>query len=133
MPKKSTRQRRANKRGGQAAMPPYVAPPVAAPPVAEKSWGETFSALGAKLDPRKLLSSDPTTSNSLTGGRKRSRTMRGGKFGANAPLSLATNASPISGISSARAHSWVGGRSRSRKYGRSRSRSRKYGRSRRHN
>lgn len=81
-----------------------------------------------------------------TGGRRRMRAMRGGDVNPSDPLSLATNASPISGISSARAHNWVGGRTRgrgrtlarsqsrrrshSRSRSRSHSRSRKYGRAR---
>lgn len=139
MPKNLTRHRRANKRGGQT-VPEYSAPapaptptpapmyPAPAPAPAEESWfnglGTKIGELGAKLDPRKLLpSSDPNApstapstapSSSWFGGRKRMRAMRGGEFHASDPLSLATNASPISGISSARAHNWVGGRTRGR-------------------
>ena len=139
MPKNLTRHRRANKRGGQTvpeygapAPAPTYAPPPTYPAPAEESWfnglGTKIGELGAKLDPRKLLpSSDPNApqtapstapSSSWFGGRRRMRAMRGGEFHASDPLSLATNASPISGISSARAHTWVGGRTR----GRSRSR-----------
>ena len=131
MPKNLTRHRRAAKRGGQTAeapapyvapapapMPTYAAP--AAAPAEEKSWfsglGDTIGEFGAKLDPRKLLPS--------TGGRKRMRAMRGGNVNASDPLSLATNASPISGIGSARAHNWVGGRTRAQKRSRSQGRSR---------
>jgi hypothetical protein len=165
MPKNLTRHRRANKRGGQTVDAPYVAPapapmptyvaPAAAPAPAEEGWfsglGDKIGELGAKLDPRKLLpKSDPNAppsapSSSWFGGRKRMRAMRGGNVNASDPLSLATNASPISGISSARAHNWVGGRTRAQKRSRSRSqrrsraqsrrraqsRSRKYGRTRR--
>jgi hypothetical protein len=165
MPKNLTRHRRANKRGGQTVDAPYVAPapapmptyvaPAATPAPAEEGWfaglGDKIGELGAKLDPRKLLpKSDPNAppsapSSSWFGGRKRMRAMRGGNVNASDPLSLATNASPISGISSARAHNWVGGRTRaqsrrrsrsqgrtrSRAQSRRRSRSRKYGRARR--
>jgi hypothetical protein len=151
MPKNLTRHRRANKRGGQTVDAPYVAPAPApmptyvAPAPAEEGWfaglGDKIGELGAKLDPRKLLpKSDPNApSSSWFGGRKRMRAMRGGNVNASDPLSLATNASPISGISSARAHNWVGGRTRGRgrtlarsqSRRRSRSRSRKYGRARR--
>lgn len=137
-----------------APMPTYVAP-AATPAPAEEGWfaglGDKIGELGAKLDPRKLLpKSDPNAppsapSSSWFGGRKRMRAMRGGNVNASDPLSLATNASPISGISSARAHNWVGGRTRSQKRSRSQgrtrsraqsrrrshSRSRKYGRARR--
>ena len=157
MPKNLTRHRRAAKRGGQTAEAPapYVAPPPAPMPTyaapaapAEEAAG-WFSGLGAKigqLDPRKLLpKSDPNApSTSWFGGRRRSRAMRGGNVNASDPLSLATNASPISDIGSARAHNWVGGRTRAQKRSRSqrrsraqkrsraqsRSRSRKYGRAR---
>ena len=69
-----------------------------------------------------------------TGGRRRMRAMRGGNVNASDPLSLATNASPISGISSARAHNWVGGRTRGRgrTLARSQSRRRSHSRSRGH-
>ena len=148
MPKNLTRHRRAAKRGGQTAeapapyvapapapMPTYVAPAPApmptyvapaAAPAEEKSWfsglGDTIGEFGAKLDPRKLLPS--------TGGRRRSRAMRGGNVNASDPLSLATNASPISGISSARAHNWVGGRTRAQTRSRSQGRSRRRAQSR---
>lgn len=166
MPKKLTRHRRSNKRGGQtmpeysapapAPAPTYQAPAPTYPAPAEESWfnglGAKIGELGAKLDPRKLLpNSDPNApptapstapSSSWFGGRRRMRAMRGGEFHASDPLSLATNASPISGISSARAHNWVGGRTRGRgraramrrtqarrrSQSRSRSRSRKSGR-----
>ena len=146
MPKNLTRHRRAAKRGGQTAeapapyvapapapMPTYVAP---AAPAEEKGW---FAGLGNKIgqfDPRKLLpKSDPNApSTSWFGGRKRMRAMRGGNVNASDPLSLATNASPISDIASARAHNWVGGRTRaqkrSRRQGRSQRRSRSNSRSR---
>ena len=144
MPKNLTRHRRAAKRGGQTAEAPapYVAPapapmptyvaPAAAPAEEAAGW---FSGLGAKigqLDPRKLLpKSDPNApSTSWFGGRKRMRAMRGGNVNASDPLSLATNASPISGIGSARAHNWVGGRTRAQKRSRSKSRSRSQRRSR---
>lgn len=65
-----------------------------------------------------------------TGGRRRMRAMRGGNVNASDPLSLATNASPISGISSARAHNWVGGRTRGRGRTLARSQSRRRSRSR---
>ena len=69
-----------------------------------------------------------------TGGRRRMRAMRGGDVNPSDPLSLATNASPISGISSARAHNWVGGRTRGRgrTLARSQSRRRSHSRSRGH-
>ena len=144
MPKNLTRHRRAAKRGGQTAEAPapYVAPapapmptyvaPAAAPAEEAAGW---FSGLGAKigqLDPRKLLpKSDPNApSTSWFGGRRRSRAMRGGNVNASDPLSLATNASPISDIGSARAHNWVGGRTRAQKRSRSKSRSRSQRRSR---
>ena len=134
MPKNLTRHRRANKRGGQtvpeygapapAPAPIYSAPAPTYPAPAEESWfnglGTKIGELGAKLDPRKLLpSSDPNApptapSSSWFGGKKRMRAMRGGNVHASNPLSLATTASPISGISSARAHNWVGGRTRGR-------------------
>jgi hypothetical protein len=161
MPKNLTRHRRANKRGGQT-VPEYGAPAPAptyvAPAPAGESWfnglGTKIGELGAKLDPRKLLpSSDPNApstapstapSSSWFGGKRRMRAMRGGNVHASNPLSLATTASPISGISSALAHNWVGGRTRGRgrtrsralkrsqrrTHARSRSRSRKYGRAR---
>ena len=138
MPKNLTRHRRANKRGGQiAASAPYVAPapaptyPPAPTPAGEegvlgklKGW---WSSGTAALSNATGLS---------TGGRKRMRAMRGGDVNPSDPLSLATNASPISGIGSARAHNWVGGRTRGRgrtharsqSRRRSHSRSRKYGR-----
>ena len=145
MPKNLTRHRRANKRGGQTVDAPYVAPapalmptyvaPAATPAPAEEGWfsglGDKIGELGAKLDPRKLLpKSDPNAppsapSSSWFGGRKRMRAMRGGNVNASDPLSLATNASPISGISSARAHNWVGGRTRAQKRSRSQSRTRR--------
>jgi len=150
MPKNLTRHRRANKRGGQTADAPYVAPapmptyvaPATTPAPAEEDWfaglGDKIGEFGAKLDPRKLLpKSDPNAppsapSSSWFGGRKRMRAMRGGNVNASDPLSLATTASPISGISSACAHNWVGGRTRaqkrSRTQGRSQRRSRAQGR-----
>jgi len=151
MPKNLTRHRRANKRGGQVApmppapaMPAYGAPmPVAAE---EEDWTAKLKgyipSMPEGMDPRSWWSSAnaaPSSAPSL-GGRRRMRAMRGGEFHASDPLSLATNASPISGISSARAHNWVGGRTRgrgrtralrrsqSRTHARSRSRSRKSGR-----
>jgi len=149
MPKNLTRHRRAAKRGGQTApyvapapapMPTYVAPAPTYPPPAEESWTDKIKGLGTKLKGY-LPNSDATTTTSSTtaappsswfGGRKR---MRGGNVNASDPLSLATNASPISGIASARAHNWVGGRTRaqkrSRSQGRSRSRSRSRSQSRR--
>ena len=151
MPKNLTRHRRAAKRGGQTAeapapyvapapapMPTYVAP--AAAPAEESGWLSGLTAkigeFGAKLDPRKLLPKrDPNApSTSWFGGRKRMRAMRGGNVNASDPLSLATNASPISGISSARAHNWVGGRTRGRgrTLARSQSRRRSHSRSRSH-
>lgn len=154
MPKNLTRHRRAAKRGGQvppAPMPTYpsAVAPAAAPapaPAEESGWLSGLTAKIGELDPRKLLpKSDPNApSTSWFGGRKRMRAMRGGNVNASDPLSLATNASPISGIGSARAHNWVGGRTRAQKRSRSqgrsrsqrrsraqsRSRSRKYGRAR---
>ena len=150
MPKNLTRHRRAAKRGGQTAeapapyvapapapMPTYAAAPAAAP-AEESGWLSGLTAKIGELDPRKLLpKSDPNApSTSWFGGRKRMRAMRGGNVNASDPLSLATNASPISGIASARAHNWVGGRTRaqkrSRSQGRSRSRSRAQSRTRKY-
>ena len=153
MPKNLTRHRRANKRGGQTVDAPYVAPAPAPtyPPAPAGEPGVLDNATaGVKEQYERakgwftnlLPKSDPNApSSSWFGGRRRSRAMRGGNVNASDPLSLATNASPISGISSARAHNWVGGRTRgrgrtlarsqSRRRSRSRSRSRKYGRARR--
>ena len=143
MPKNLTRHRRAAKRGGQTAeapapyvapapapMPTYAAP--AAAPAEESGWLSGLTAKIGELDPRKLLpKSDPNApSTSWFGGRKRMRAMRGGNVNASDPLSLATNASPISGIGSARAHNWVGGRTRAQKRSRSQGRSRSQRRSR---
>lgn len=156
MPKNLTRHRRANKRGGQVApmppmppapaMPAYGAPmPVAAE---EEDWTAKLKgyipSMPEGMDPRSWWSSANAAPSSApsAGGRRRMRAMRGGEFHASDPLSLATNASPISGISSARAHNWIGGRTRGRGRTRSRalrrsqrrtharSRSRKYGRAR---
>jgi len=151
MPKNLTRHRRAAKRGGQVAEAPYVAPapapmptyvapvPTYPPAPAEEGLfaglGDKIGELGAKLDPRKLLpKSDPNApqtapSSSWFGGRKRMRAMRGGDVNPSDPLSLATNASPISDISSARAHNWVGGRTRGRGRTLARSQSRRRSRS----
>ena len=138
MPKNLTRHRRAAKRGGQvppAPMPTYPPAATTAPapaPAEESGWLSGLTAKIGELDPRKLLpKSDPNApSTSWFGGRRRSRAMRGGNVNASDPLSLATNASPISDIGSARAHNWVGGRTRAQKRSRSKSRSRSQRRSR---
>lgn len=141
MPKNLTRHRRAAKRGGQTApyvapapapMPTYVAPatgPAGEPGVLDNvTTGVTTQFNRAKEWAANLWPS--------SGGRRRMRAMRGGNVNASDPLSLATNASPISGIASARAHNWVGGRTRaqkrSRSQGRSRSRSRAQSRTRKY-
>lgn len=145
MPKNLTRHRRTNKRGGQAVDAPYVAPYVApapapmptyvasapAPAPTEEGWfaglGDKFKGLGDKFKgylPNSNATTPGSQSASWFGGRKRMRAMRGGSVNASDPLSLATNASPISGISSARAHNWVGGRTRAQKRSRSQSRTR---------
>jgi hypothetical protein len=135
---KFSRQQR-TKRGGEN--PSYVAPaPVApapapapapaygAPKEEEKGWADTLKGYVPEM-PKKWPWESAETG--LVGGRKRARMMRGGDFGANAPLSLATNASPISGINSARPHNWVGGRTRGRRRSNNRGRSRGRGGSRR--
>jgi len=131
MPKKLTRHRRANKRGGQTA--PYVAPATAPAGVLDNvTTGVKDQFNRAKEWAANLLpKSDPNApSSSWFGGRRRSRAMRGGNVDASDPLSLATTASPISDISSARAHNWVGGRTRTQKRSRSQGRSRSQRRSR---
>jgi hypothetical protein len=147
MPKNLTRHRRAAKRGGQTAEAPapYVAPAPAPMPTyaapaapAEEEDGGVFGKLKGFWSSGTTAISKATGLS--TGGRKRMRAMRGGNVDASAPLSLATNASPISGISSARAHNWVGGRTRAQKRSQSRSqrrsraqsRSRSQGRSRKY-
>ena len=50
----------------------------------------------------------PPMTTSTYGGRKRSRKMRGGN--------IASTASPISEIKTAKPHNWVGGRKKTRKY-----------------
>ena len=131
MPKKLTRHRRANKRGGQVAeapapapMPTYVAPAPTYPPAPTEEagvLGNVTTGVTTQFNRAKEWAANLWSS---TGGRRRSRAMRGGNVNASDPLSLATNASPISGISSARAHNWVGGRTRAQKRSRSQGRSR---------
>lgn len=110
-------------------LPLAPAPAYGAPKEEEKGWADTLKGYVPDISmPKKWpWQSDDT---GLVGGRKRARTMRGGDFGANAPLSLATNASPISGINSARPHNWVGGRTRGRRCSNNRGRSRGLGRGR---
>lgn len=139
MPKKLTRHRRANKRGGQVAeapapapMPTYVAPAPTYPPApAEEAGvlGNVTTGVTTQFNRAKEWAANLWSS---TGGRRRSRAMRGGNVNASDPLSLATTASPISGISSARAHNWVGGRTRGRGRTLARSQSRRHSRSRKY-
>jgi hypothetical protein len=99
------------------------APAYGAPKEEEKGWADTLKGYVPDISmPKKWPWESAETG--LVGGRKRARMMRGGDFGANAPLSLATNASPISGINSARPHNWVGGRTRGRRCSNNRGRSR---------
>jgi len=150
MPKNLTRHRRANKRGGQtvaaptpmpAPAPAPTYPPAPAPTEEPGVLDNVTTGVKTQFNRAKEWAANLWPS---TGGRRRMRAMRGGDVNPSDPLSLATNASPISGISSARAHNWVGGRTRgrgrtlarsqsrrrSRSRSRSHSRSRKYGRAR---
>ena len=140
MPKNLTRHRRANKRGGQTVAAPAPMPAPAPAP--------TYPPAPAPTEEPGVLDNDTTGVKTQfnrakewaanlwpsTGGRRRMRAMRGGDVNPSDPLSLATNASPISGISSARAHNWVGGRTRGRgrTLARSQSRRRSHSRSRSH-
>lgn len=135
MPKNLTRHRRAAKRGGQTApyvapapapMPTYVAPATA--PAGEPGvLDNVTTGVKDQFNRAKGWAANLWPS---SGGRRRMRAMRGGDVNPSDPLSLATNASPISGISSARAHNWVGGRTRTQKRSRSQGRSRSQRRSR---
>ena len=134
MPKKLTRHRRANKRGGQtvAAPAPMPAPaptypPAPAPAEEPGVLDNVTTGVKTQFNRAKEWAANLWPS---TGGRRRMRAMRGGNVNASDPLSLATNASPISGISSARAHNWVGGRTRGRGRTLARSQSRRRSRSR---
>ena len=142
MPKNLTRHRRANKRGGQtvaapapmpAPAPAPTYPPAPAPAEEPGVLDNVTTGVKTQFNRAKEWAANLWPS---TGGRRRMRAMRGGNVNASDPLSLATNASPISGIASARAHNWVGGRTRaqkrSRSQGRSRSRSRAQSRTRKY-
>ena len=139
MPKNLTRHRRANKRGGQtvasapmpAPAPAPTYPPAPAPAEEPGVLDNVTTGVKTQFNRAKEWAANLWPS---TGGRRRMRAMRGGNVNASDPLSLATNASPISGISSARAHNWVGGRTRGRgrTLARSQSRRRSHSRSRGH-
>ena len=52
-----------------------------------------------------------------TGGRKRSRKMRGGYHPNSSTTNIAFTAAPISGIKTAQPHNWVGGKTRRHRKG----------------
>ena len=80
---------------------------------ASSAWNKTKSATTGAYD--SVTGTTSTTSyvpTTTTGGRKRSKRMRGG-FSDNTPTTgLAAHASPISGVKTAQPHNLVGGRTR---------------------
>jgi len=103
---------------------------------ASNAWNKTksaattayTSATNASTTPSSYTPTTPTTNVTptyTTGGRKRSRKMRGGYQPNSSTTNMAFTAAPISGIKTAQPHNWVGGKTR-------RHRKHKHSRSHRH-
>jgi hypothetical protein len=97
---------------------------------ASSAWNKTKSAATNAYTSATTSSSTPSsytpttsvTPTYTTGGKKRSRKMRGGYRPNSSLTNLASSASPISGIKNAQPHNWVGGKTkRHRKHKHSRS------------
>jgi hypothetical protein len=98
---------------------------------ASNAWNKTktatenayTSATSSSTTPSSYTPTTSVTPTYTTGGRKRSRKMRGGYQPNSSTTNLAFAASPISGIKSAQPHNWVGGKTkRHRKHKQSKSR-----------
>jgi hypothetical protein len=83
---------------------------------ASSAWNSTKKATTDAYDSATGTTTTPTYV-PTTGGRKRSKRMRGG-FSDNTPTTgLAAHASPISGVKTAQPHNLVGGRTRKHRRG----------------
>jgi hypothetical protein len=81
---------------------------------ASSAWNGTKKATTDAYNSATGTTSTPSYIPTTTGGRKRSKRMRGG-FSDNTPTTgLAAHASPISGVKSAQPHNLVGGKTRKR-------------------
>ena len=79
---------------------------------ATTAWNKTKNATTGAYDSATGTTSTPSYIPTTTGGRKRSKRMRGG-FSDNTPTTgLAAHASPISGVKTAQPQNLVGGRTR---------------------